>query len=625
MKMHDFYIGKAFDAYDYFGAHRIEKAGREGFVFRVYAPGAEAVTLIGEFNGWQDTPMKPLGTGGIYECFVENADAGMLYKYRIHQMDGRVLDRADPYGCAMELRPNSASVLVKWDYVFKDETWLKKRAKRPHYNEPMSIYEMHFGSWRRKAEEGPAGWYSYEELCGDLLDYVREHGFTHVEFLPLTEYPADESWGYQVSGFYSATSRYGTPAELQYLIDTFHQAGIGVILDFVPVHFATNDYALTQFDGSALYEYPDADTGYSEWGSYNFNFYRGEVRSFLQSAAAFWIEKYHFDGLRMDAISNALYWQGDAARGVNEGAVEFIQTMNEGLAERYPGVLRMAEDSTNFLKVTAPVKYGGLGFDYKWDMGWMNDTLDFMKIHPDDRKDHMGRLAFSMHYFYNELYMLPFSHDEVVHGKKTILDKMNGSYEEKFEQARLLYLYMFTHPGKKLNFMGNEMGHFREWDEARELDWGLLKYPAHQEFSDYFSALNQFYRMCPALYENDYHSGYFSFVPVKTKETAVLAYRRSAGEQELLTVLNFAAKPVEELILEMTESTKVKEIFSTGNNSKRIAYKLKTQKAELMSAPHRAGKLKKAESPALKPEPERSHLLKMALEGFEGIVFEIVK
>lgn len=625
MEMHDFYIGKAFDAYDYFGAHRFEKNGREGFVFRVYAPGAEAVTLIGEFNGWQDTPMEPFGTGGVYECFVENARAGMLYKYRIHQTDGRVLDRADPYGYAMELRPNSASVLVDLDYAFKDAAWLQKRAERPHYNEPMSIYEMHFGSWRRKAEEGPAGWYSYEALCGQLLDYVQKHGFTHVEFLPLTEYPADESWGYQVSGFYSATSRYGAPAELQYLIDTFHQAGIGVILDFVPVHFATNDYALTQFDGSALYEYPDADTGYSEWGSYNFNFYRGEVRSFLQSAAAFWIEKYHFDGLRMDAISNALYWQGDAARGANEGAVEFIQGMNEGLAERYPGVLRMAEDSTNFLKVTAPVKYGGLGFDYKWDMGWMNDTLNFMKIHPDDRKDHMGRLAFSMHYFYNELYMLPFSHDEVVHGKGTILDKMNGSYEEKFEQARLLYLYMFTHPGKKLNFMGNELGHFREWDEARELDWDLLKYPAHQEFFDYFSALNQFYKRCPALYENDYHSGCFSFVPVKTKGTAVLAYRRAAGGQELLTVLNFAAKPIEELVLELTDRVKIKEIFNTGNNSKRSAYELKTQKGSLMTKPHHIEKVKKTKSADVKPGAEHSYPLKMALEGFEGIVFEIIK
>lgn len=624
MEMHDFYIGKAFDAYSYFGAHRWEKDGREGFVFRVYAPGAEKVTLIGEFNHWQDSAMEAIGTGGVYECFMESAKVGMLYKYRIWQMDGGVVDRADPYGYAMELRPDSASVLADLNYSFKDEAWLRKRAARKHYNEPMSIYEMHFGSWRRKAGEGAEGWYGYKELCGQLLDYVLEHGFTHVEFLPLTEYPADESWGYQVSGFYSATSRYGTPAELQYLIDTFHQAGIGVFLDFVPVHFATNDYALTRFDGSALYEYPDADTGYSEWGSCNFNFYRGEVRSFLQSAAAFWIEKYHFDGLRMDAVSNALYWQGDAARGVNEGAVEFIQVMNEGLAERYPGVLRMAEDSTNFLKVTAPVEYGGLGFDYKWDMGWMNDTLDFMKIHPDDRKDHLGRLAFSMHYFYNELYMLPFSHDEVVHGKKTILDKMPGTYEEKFEQARLLYLYMFTHPGKKLNFMGNELGHFREWDEARELDWDLLKYPAHHEFFNYFSALNQLYKSCPALYENDYHNGCFSFVSIKTKETAVLAYCRSAGEQKLLTVLNFAAKPVAELVLEWEENIKLKEIFSTGNNIKRNSYELESRPVDAMPGPSRTKKGKSVKSSDIKSEKISSYQLKIPVEGFEGIVFEVI-
>lgn len=559
MDLHSFFVGEAFDAYDYFGAH----VGKEGVTFRVYAPNARKIQLIGEFNGWNGSlcEMKREGTGGIYTALVPQARPGMMYKYRIFQADGRVVDRADPYAFGTELRPNTASIIVNLDsFVFTDREWVLKRDK--NYTKPMNIYEMHFGSWRKEKREKD-GWYSYRELCTQLVDYLRENHFNYVEFLPLSEHPADESWGYQVSGFFSPTSRYGTAGELMYLINECHANGIGAIMDFVPVHFVVNDYALSMFDGSALYEYPNKDTGYSEWGSYNFNYYRGEVRSFLQSAANYWVEKYHFDGLRMDAINNALYWQGNSARGVNSGAVEFIKYMNSGLHHLHPNVLLIAEDSSNFPKVTAPVEYGGLGFDYKWDMGWMNDTLNFFAMPPEKRKLFYGQLCFSMDYFYNELYLLPLSHDEVVHGKKTILDKMYGSYEEKFAQCKSLFTYMFTHPGKKLNFMGNEFGQFREWDEKREQDWELLSYPSHDGFFHYFRLLSGLYLTSSALYEKDYDSRYFKWLTAYMEDGCVYAYERGSEEQKLVVLINASEKAYKALEVEYDGGGLLREILNS--------------------------------------------------------------
>ena len=562
MDLQSFFIGEAFDAYDFFGAH----IGKEGVTFRVYAPNAERVQLIGEFNGWDGglCEMEREGAGGIYTATVAQARPGMMYKYRIFQHDGRVVDRADPYAFGSELRPNTASVIVDLNsFAFTDREWILQRSKG--YNEPMNIYEMHVGSWRRKQGE-KAGWYTYRQLCTGLIAYLKENHFNYVEFLPLSEHPADESWGYQVSGFFSPTSRYGTAEELMYLINECHENGIGVIMDFVPVHFVVNDYALSRFDGSALYEYPDKDTGYSEWGSCNFNYYRGEVRSFLQSAAHYWVEKYHFDGLRMGAINNALYWQGDSRRGVNPGAVEFIKYMNSGLHHLHPNVLLIAEDSSNFPKVTAPVPYGGLGFDYKWDMGWMNDTLRFFSMPPEKRKQCYGQLCFSMDYFYHELYLLALSHDEVVHGKKTILQKMYGSYEEKFAQCKSLFTYMFTHPGKKLNFMGNEFGQLREWDEKREQDWDLLSYPSHDSFAHYFRLLSSLYLSSPALYEKEYDSRYFKWLKPYMGDGWVYAYERGSEGQKLVVLVNVSKKDYRELKVEYDGGGILREILNSDEN-----------------------------------------------------------
>lgn len=540
MILHEFYIGKAFDAYNFFGAH----FDGNGVVFRVFAPSAFKVSVIGEFNGWDDEWMTRKDGGGVYELYSTKAKPGMMYKYRIYPEHGEPVDKTDPYAFKMELRPNSASIIVEENkYHFNDEAWMKGRTK--NYNSPMNIYEVHAGSWKKptvseeELEEHPEReWYTYRELAQLLIEYAKEHHYTHIEFLPLSEHPADCSWGYQVTGFFSPTSRYGSPDDLKYLINECHKAGIGVITDFVPVHFANDYYSLREFDGTALYEYPATDTGYSEWGSCNFNYFRGEICSFLQSAANYWLEEFHFDGIRMDAISNVIYWQGNSGRGVNEGGINFLREMNAGLHELHPTAMLIAEDSSAYNKVTAPVEYNGLGFDYKWDMGWMNDTLDYFKLPPWERHNHHHKLTFSMMYFYNDLFLLPFSHDEVVHGKATILQKMWGDYEGKFAQGRLLYLYMMTHPGKKLNFMGNEFGQLREWDEKREQDWDMLKYPNHDAFNRFIVDLNDLYVNSSALYEMDYNSNNFYWVQANDENHCVYVYMRSSHEQKYLIILN---------------------------------------------------------------------------------------
>ena len=532
MDFYGFYTGKIFDAYKYLGAHinRGENGKVEEVVFRTFAPSASRISVIGEFNGWMETPMEKVHDGNFWEMISKEAKPGMMYKYRIYDRAGNCIDHCDPYGYGMELRPNTASIIRDMDaYKFHDGKWMKKRSD--HSELPLNVYELHFGSFRKPSEE-PDAWYDYEEMADILLPYLKENGYNYLEIMPLNEYPCDESWGYQGTGFFSPTSRYGTADQLKYFVDRCHENDIGVILDFVPVHFAVDDYALANYDGTALYEYPHSDVGDSEWGSRNFMHSRGEVRSFLQSAAEYWLNEYHIDGLRMDAISRAIYWQGMPERGVNSNAVEFLRYMNQGLKERHPSVILAAEDSTSFPGVTKPVEEGGLGFDYKWDMGWMNDTLDYFRTAPEYRARDYHKLTFSMMYYYDERYLLPLSHDEVVHGKATILQKMYGDYEQKFPQARAFYMYMYAHPGKKLNFMGNELGHFREWDEKRELDWNLLTFPAHQDFHRFMEDLNHFYLEHPALSELDYDTEGFQWIECHAEEKCVYVFERCAKERK---------------------------------------------------------------------------------------------
>ena len=561
MDIYEFYSGRSFDAYRELGAHvKKEVTGKKtivsGVEFVTYAPNALGVNVIGEFNDWNETVMERCYDGSFFKVFVPEARPGMMYKYKIYHRDGSSMEHCDPYGFGMELRPAFASIIRDMDtYRFHDAKWMKNRSVCQ--GSPLNIYEVHLGSWRTKPvfdEQGnpltpeeiaesnrvAESWYTYKEIAPMLAEYVKEQGYNYVEFMPLSEHPSDQSWGYQNTGFFSPTSRYGTADDLKEMIDILHQHNIGTILDFVPVHFALDGYGLARYDGTALYEYPSNDVGYSEWGSMNFIHSKGEVRSFLQSAANYWLSEYHFDGLRMDAISRIIYWMGDERRGVNDRAVDFIRNMNQGLKDRHPSIILCAEDSTDFKGTTKETKYGGLGFDYKWDMGWMNDTLNFFRTLPFVRGEHYHDLTFSMMYNYNERYLLPLSHDEVVHGKATIIQKMAGMYEEKFPQAKALYAYMYAHPGKKLNFMGNEIGQFREWDEKREQDWDLLKYPNHDSFHQYMKALNKIYMKEPALSAWDDDPNGFAWILCGKENDVVYIFQREVNEDKVIVVLNLS-------------------------------------------------------------------------------------
>ncbi len=533
MNYSEFYKGNCFDAYEYFGAH----TDANGTMFRTYAPNASKVSLIGDFTDWkEELPMHPVYDGKFYELYFPMAKAGMRYKYRIYDKKGGYIDHSDPYGFGSELRPGTCSVIRDMTYKFGDSAWMKSRTDCRI--RPLNIYEVHLGSWR-KPENGECEWYSYAEIADELTDYVIENGFNYIEFMPLSEHPCDESWGYQITCFFAPTSRYGTPVQLMELVDKCHKKGIGVIIDFVPVHFAVDHYGLTEYDGTKLYEYPFDDVGYNEWGSRNFNHSLGEVRSFLQSAANYWLEAYHFDGIRIDAVRNLIYWQGNENRGLNTPAIEFLKNMNTGLKKRHPTAILAAEDSSAYPNVTASVENGGLGFDYKWDLGWMHDTLEYFQTPPMYRSRDYHKLTFSMIYFYNERFILPLSHDEVVHGKATILQKMNGGYEEKFPQARALYLYMAAHPGKMLTFMGSEFGQLREWDEKRQQDWDMLKYPRHDAFREFVRAVNRLYLSCSALHY-DCDPLNFEWSDCNSADRCMYAIRRKSGKGDVLAVFNFS-------------------------------------------------------------------------------------
>ena len=550
MDMQAFYTGHAFDAYEFFGAHTYFG----GTHFAVWAPAAQYVQVVGEFGeyGMHRT------YAGVWEADVNGADAGMAYQYRVTGANGRCVDHCDPYGFAMKLRPDGRSIIAERPTGFADEAWLAARSK--NYDKPLNIYEVHMGSWQQK-EDG--SWYTYAELAELLPAYCKKYGYTHLELMPLAEFPFDGSWGYQTTGFFAPTSRYGTPDELAQFINACHKQGIGVILDFVPVHFAVDEYGLKEFDGTPLYEYPAASVGQSEWGSCNFMHSRGEIRCFIQSCADYWLRVFHADGLRMDAVSRLIYWQGDPNRGVNGSTLEFLKGMNAGLQQRHPTAILIAEDSTNFPKVTAPVEYGGLGFDYKWDLGWMNDTLDYFKKTPEERKHNLSKLTFSMMYAWNEHYILPFSHDENVHGKATIVQKMYGEYEGKFPQARALYLYMAIHPGKKLDFMGNEFAQLREWDESREQDWSVLKYPNHDSFRVFRKALNEAYLQNDGFWLREYDPAAFRWLDCAHPEKNACAIWRQGSEGGVLAAFNFGDTELTDYELTLPQKGKLTLLLDT--------------------------------------------------------------
>ena len=554
-----FYTGQIFDAYKHLGCQYNDGNA----TFTVFAPAAKKVTIFGDFSDWEEIDMPKIYNGQFWQIKLENIEEDMLYKYRIYQSDGEIIDHCDPYGYGMELRPKSASVVRDLNkYKFNDSKWMKKRTDR--IDESLNIYEIHAGSWKKNPNsDGENAWYTYSELADELIPYLKEYGYNYVELMPINEHPSDESWGYQATGFYSPTSRYGSLNELKEFIDKCHQYDIGVILDFVIVHFAVDNYALWNFDGTPLYEYPHSDIGNSQWGSLNFNHSRGEVQSFLQSNACYWLSEFHFDGLRIDAISNIIYWQGDSNRGINTNATKFLKNMNQHIKNEFPSVMLMAEDSSSFPGVTKSASDGGLGFDYKWDMGWMNDTLDFFRTDPECRTKDYHRITFSMMYYYSEQFMLPLSHDEVVHGKATIIQKMSGDYNDKFPQARTLYLYMMTHPGKKLNFMGNEIAMFREWDEDKAVDWDILKYPLHDSFHKYIKELNHIYLNNPALYKLDYNPKAFKWLECNDEENVIYAYERTDGNQRMVAVFNLSNKPLINYPLEVKDATEMKMVIST--------------------------------------------------------------
>ncbi|MDP2813967.1 MAG: 1,4-alpha-glucan branching protein GlgB [Erysipelotrichaceae bacterium] len=539
-----FFAGHCLDAHNVFGAH-FAYEGISGVRFTVFAPNARNIQVIGTFNHWNgsDAFMKKISPQGVWSIFIANVNEWDLYKYLIENAHGHWVEKSDPFAFYTEMRPKSSSLVVNLrNFGWTDKMWMNKRTK--HLKEPMSIYEVHLGSWRKKYA---VEWLNYEELARDLIPYVKEQGYTHIELMPLNEHPFDGSWGYQATGYFSATSRYGTPKQLMEFINQCHHQDIGVIIDFVPVHFVKDYFGLIEFDGTPLFEYPNPEDALSQWGTMVFDLWKEEVRSFLMSAASFWMDVYHIDGIRIDAVSNIIYWHGEKKRGVNEGALAFVRRLNYYLSQRYPSAILIAEDSSDYPKVTQPTFEMGLGFDYKWDLGWMNDTLKYYTMDPVFRSYHHHQLTFSMAYFYSEKFILPLSHDEVVHGKGTIINKMWGDYDQKFAQVKNLYLYMFSHPGKKLNFMGNELAHFREWDENREMDWHLLQYSRHNSLNRFMVDLNRVYTHHSCLSRYDYEQRGFRWIDADNSAQSIYSYYREDEKCVIVTVLNMTPVAIEEL------------------------------------------------------------------------------
>ena len=577
----NFQNGTHYSLYEYFGNKQIKVNDSTGTYFAVWAPNASFVAVTGNFNSWSKEahPLKVrLDHSGIWEGFIPNIGAGEAYKYHIHGYKGIKLDKGDPYANFWEIRPNTASITWQTDYDWKDADWMKHRKKHNSLSSPYSVYEVHLASWMRPDKNDEEIYNTYPQITERLVPYVQEMGFTHVEFMPVMEHPFDGSWGYQGTGYFAPTSRFGTPQEYAAMVDAFHLAGIGVILDWVPSHFPYDAHGLFMFDGTHTYEYADMRKGFHpDWNSYIFNYKRGEVKSFLISSARFWCDKFHTDGIRVDAVSsmlrldysrNAGQWEPNEYGGNgNIEAIAFITDLNETLYRDFPDIQTIAEEATDWPKISKPTFEGGLGFGMKWMMGWMHDTLDYFNLDPLYRQFQQDKFSFSMMYFYDENFMLPLSHDEVVHGKSPMLYKMPGDEWQKFANLRILYTYMFTHPGSKLLFMGNEFGATSEWNYKSELQWELLEHESHKGLKHCVKQLNAFYKNEPALYEDQYEPGGFEWVDLNHRSESVLVYMRKGkkAKDNLLIILNVTPVVRNDWEIYVHGKGKWKEVFNSNN------------------------------------------------------------
>ena len=579
----NFQNGTHYSLYKLFGNKQIEVSGIHGTYFSVWAPNATAVYVIGNFNDWDNaTHLLKVrqDSSGIWEGFIPNISQGEVYKYHIHGYKGVKLDKGDPYANYWELRPLTASITWDTKFDWKDEKWLDKRKVSNRTDQPYSVYEVHLASWMRPDKNNEDSYNSYLQLIDLLVPYVKEMGFTHVEFMPIMEHPFDGSWGYQGVGFFAPTSRFGNPQDFASLVNAFHEAEIGVIIDWVPSHFPYDAHGLFMFDGANTYEYADMRKGYHpDWNSYIFNYKRGEVKSFLISSARFWCDQFHIDGLRVDAVSSMLKldysreegeWEHNEFGGNgNIEAIAFIKDLNETLYRDFPSIQTIAEEATDWPGVSQPTFMDGLGFGMKWMMGWMHDTLDYFKLDPIMRSGSQDKFSFSMMYYYDEHFMLPLSHDEVVHGKSPMIYKMPGDEWQKFANLRLLYTYMFTHPGAKLLFMGNEFAATSEWNYKTELQWDLLNFPSHQGMKLCVQQLNALYRNHPALYEMQYEKGGFEWVETNKRAEGVIAYRRKAKDwkNDVVVILNMTPVPRHAFPIHLYGNKKWKEIFNSDEKS----------------------------------------------------------
>lgn len=579
----NFQQGTCYDAYQYFGNKQLEVLGVRGTYFAVWAPNATRVSVTGNFNHW-DPDTHPLfvrlDQSGIWEGFIPHVGRGEVYKYHIHGFEGRRLDKGDPYAHFWELRPGTASITWNFEYHWTDDQWMSVRKKHNDLKAPFSVYEVHLASWMRPDRNDEETYLSYDELSEKLVSYVKDMGFTHVELMPVMEYPFDGSWGYQGTGYFAPTARFGHPEAFMHLVDRFHQEGIGVILDWVPSHFPYDAHGLFMFDGTHTYEYADMRKGYHpDWNSYVFNYARGEVRSFLISNARFWFDAFHIDGIRVDAVSSMLKldysrkqgeWEPNALGGNgNLEAIAFIRDLNAAIYRDFPDVQTIAEEATDWPGVSRPTWQDGLGFGMKWMMGWMHDTLRYFKQDPLYRKFQQDQFSFSMMYYYDENFMLPLSHDEVVHGKSPMLYKMPGDEWQKFANLRLLYTYMFTHPGAKLLFMGNEFGQTSEWNYKSDLDWHLLQYDGHRKMQDCIRALNRLYRNMPALHIRQFEADGFEWVDLNHREDSVIVYKRRSAKpsEDVLIILNMTPVVRNDWRISVRGKRKWKEIFNSDDQA----------------------------------------------------------
>ncbi|MFA5577608.1 MAG: 1,4-alpha-glucan branching protein GlgB [Tissierellaceae bacterium] len=573
-----FHEGTYYRSYEFLGAHRVQTGVR----FVLWAPNAKELYLMGDFNNWHGTslPLRRIKNSGLWNIVVEDVKDFDSYKYRIIGREGEERIKADPYGFHAETRPHTASKYYDIKgFKWSDKEWIKSRQES--YNKPVSIYEVNLMSWKKKEDGSP---YSYRELADDLVRYVKSMGYTHIELMPIMEHPYDGSWGYQLTGYFAPSSRFGQPKDFMYLVNKCHNMGIGVILDWVPVHFCKDDFGLGSFDGSACFEPEDKDLAENEqWGTLNFDFSKPEVVSFLISNALYWHDYYHIDGLRIDAVAYMLYldFGGKDLKNrlggrENLDAIEFIKRLNTVIFENYPATMMIAEESTTWPLVTHPIDKGGLGFNYKWNMGWMNDILEYMETDPYFRKGNQNALTFSISYSFSENFILPLSHDEVVHGKKSLINKMPGSYKEKFSNLRLLYLYMYAHPGKKLLYMGGEFGQFIEWNEWEQLDWFLLDYEMHQKTKNYVKELNKFYGGEACLYSQDSSYDGFEWIEHRNHMESIIAFERISKEGErLIVVLNFTPVPRDSYPIGVSEEGSYKTLINSdhrryGGSVKRV-------------------------------------------------------